>query len=171
MRFHPIALLRAVHIVAGAFWVGGVFLNAVFLIPSIMAAGPAGGAVMKEMVQRRLPVFMNIVMGTSIFSGIWLYGWNSDGFHLAWIVTGTGLTFTFGALCAIATAAIGGIMIVPAVKRLGQLGAEIAAAGRPPSPEQAAEMGALQRPMLKGTRLGPAPLTAATDAMAVGRYV
>src|SRR5262245_62573217 len=148
MHVHPIALLRAVHIVAGAFWVGGVFLNAIFVIPSIMSAGPAGGAVMREMAQvRKLPVYMNIVMATSILSGLWLYGWNSSGFHLAWIVTGTGLTFAFGALCAIATAAIGGRVIVPTVKRISQLGAEIAAAGGPPSPKQGAEMAALQRRM------------------------
>src|SRR5439155_12896874 len=140
--------------VAGAFWVGGLFLNAAFLIPSVMAAGPAGGAVTRQMVQvRRLPLFMNIVMATAILSGIWLYGWNSSGFHLAWIATGTGLTFTFGGLCAVVTAAIGGMVTVPVVRRIGQLGEAIAAAGGPPSPEQAAEMGALQRRMLDGARI------------------
>jgi len=171
MHVHPIALLRAVHIVAGAFWVGGVFLNAIFLIPSIMAAGPAGGAVMREMVQRRLPAFMNTVMATALLSGIWLYGWNSDGFHLAWIATGTGLAFTFGALCAIATAVVGAVVTVPAVKRIGQLGAAIVAGGGAPSPEQAAEMGALQRRMLDAVRVSAALLIAATIAMAVARYV
>jgi len=63
------------------------------------------------------------------------------------------------------------VVTVPAVKRIGQLGAAIAAGRGAPSPEQAAEMGALQRRMLDAVRVSAALLIAATIAMAVARYV
>ena len=40
MTSHTFAVLRAVHILAGSIWVGAAFLNAAYLIPSVMAAGP-----------------------------------------------------------------------------------------------------------------------------------
>ena len=172
MNIHPIAFLRAAHILAASFWVGGAVLNTVFLIPSVMAAGPAGGQVMREMAQvRRLPVFMNTVMLVTLLSGLWLYGWNSGGFRLAWITSGAGMSFTFGALCAFASAAVGHFVILPTVKRVNQLGAAMAAAGGPPAPERAAEMGALQRRMLGGAQAGTALVVIATLAMAVARFL
>ena len=171
MDIHPIAYLRSVHILGASFWVGGAILNAVFLIPSVIAAGPAGGQVMREMQVRRLPVFMNTVMGVTLLTGLWLYGLDSSGFRLAWIGSNAGIAFTFGGLCAFATAAIGMFVIVPSVKRIGQLGAAIVAAGGPPSPERVAEMQALQRRMLGGSRIGATLVVVATIAMAMGRFL
>jgi uncharacterized membrane protein len=172
MDIHHLAYLRAIHILGASFWVGGAVLNAVFLIPSVMAVGPAGGQVMREMAQvRRLPVFMNTVMGVTLLSGLWLYWLDSSGFRPAWIASGPGIAFTFGALCAFATWAIGLIFIVPAVKRVGQLGAAIAAGGGPPRPEQVAEMQALQRRMLRGSRIGATLVVTATIAMAMARFL
>ena len=172
MHDHAIAFLRAIHILTGSFWVGAAFLNAVYLIPSVIAAGPAGGQVMRVMVQvRRLPMFMNSVMAITLISGIWLYGWDSAGFGLAWIGSNTGITFTVGALCALATAAIGYFVTVPTVTKIGQLGAAMAGAGGPPSPERAAEMVALQRRMLRAAQIGSALVVVATIAMAVARFL
>jgi len=38
-----VLILRLIHIGAGAFWVGAVFLNVLFLQPTAMALGPEGG--------------------------------------------------------------------------------------------------------------------------------
>ena len=85
MHQHAIAFLRAIHVLSGALWVGAATLNAFFVIPSIMAAGPAGGQVMRVIVQvRRLPVFMNTVMAVTLLSGLALYWWSSSGFSAAW---------------------------------------------------------------------------------------
>ncbi|MFN8176382.1 MAG: hypothetical protein U0167_00485 [bacterium] len=171
MNLAFLALLRTIHVLAGAFWVGAAFLNAVFLIPSIMAAGPAGSQVMRGLVQvRRLPVFMNAVMAFTLLSGIGLY-WRVSGFRLSWITSTGGLTLTFGALCAIATAGIGHSVTVPTVRKLGQLGAEVAAAGGKPSPAQAADIDTLQRRLLRAAQVGSALVVVATIAMALSRYV
>jgi uncharacterized membrane protein len=51
-------LLRLIHILAGVFWVGAIFLIAGFLLPTARAMGREGGRFMQHlMLQRRLPVF------------------------------------------------------------------------------------------------------------------
>jgi hypothetical protein len=169
MHTHAIALLRAIHILAGGLWVGAAVLNAAYLIPAVMAAGPAGGQVMRVMVQvRRLPVFMNSVMGVSLLSGIWLYWQDSGGFSVVWIGSITGIAFTLGALLAFATAAVGHIVTVPTVRKIGQLGAAMVGAA---SPDQAAEMAALQRRVLAAARLSAVLVVGATIAMAMARFL
>jgi uncharacterized membrane protein len=172
MEMTPMAILRAIHILAAGVWVGAAMLNAFFLVPSIIAAGPGGGQVMREMAQvRRLPVFMNTVMLVTLITGLGLYPRVSGGFAMSWIASGAGITLTFGALLAIATGALGLFVTVPTVKRIGRLGAAIAEAGGPPSPAQAAEMGALQRRLLGAARVGTVLVVVATLAMALARYV
>jgi uncharacterized membrane protein len=172
MNVYALSTLRAIHILSGALWVGAAFFNAAYLIPSIMSAGPAGAQVMRVMVQvRRLPVFMNAVMALTLLSGLLLYGWSSGGFRPAWITSNMGWAFTLGALLAFTTAGIGHFVTVPTVRKLGRLGAAIAAAGGPPSPDQAAEVGALQRRMLRAARLGSALIVLATILMAVARFL
>jgi uncharacterized membrane protein len=172
MHVHAIAFLRAVHILSASLWVGAAVLNALFLVPSIMAAGPAGGQVMRVMVQvRKLPVFMNTVSVLAMLSGLGLYWWDSGGFGLAWITSSTGLAFTIGGLLAIGTAGLGHVVMVPAARAIGALGATMAAAGGPPAPEQVAQMTALQGRLLRGTQVGATLLVLATILMAVARFL
>jgi hypothetical protein len=172
MSAYVIAILRAFHIVGGSLWVGATVFNALYLIPAIAAAGPAGGQVMRILVQvRRMPVFMNSVMGVTLLSGIALYGWDAGGSWGAWVSTPMGLSLTIGAALAITVSAIGSIVAVPSVRKLGQLGAEIAKSGGPPSPEQSAEAARLQGRMLGTARLGASLLVLTAIAMAVARYL
>ena len=46
-------VIRILHVVIGAFWVGAVLFIAAFLAPSVRAAGPAGGAVMQQLMGAR----------------------------------------------------------------------------------------------------------------------
>lgn len=165
------AALRALHVLAGALWVGAAVFNAFYLVPAALAAGPAGGQVMRLMVQvRRLPVFMNAVMLVTLISGLYLYDRISGHFSAAWIASGPGLTLTAGALLAFVTAGIGFVVTVPTVKKIGALGATIAAAGAPDA-ERAAEMVRLQRRMLHAARAGSLMIALATILMAVARFV
>ena len=73
-------IVRALHIVVGALWAGGIVVVAGFVIPSIMAAGPAGGAVMKEIVQvRKLPPFMMALGVLTLLSGVGLFWSDAHG--------------------------------------------------------------------------------------------
>jgi uncharacterized membrane protein len=171
MHLHLFVTIRAIHVLAASLWVGAAVLNAAYLIPAVMASGPAGGQVMRAMAHvRRLPVFMNTVMATTIVTGGWLYWADSDGMKWSWTSSGTGIAFTLGALLAFVTAGLGVWITVPTVKRLGQLGAAAMTSGGAPGPEMLAQMGALQRRLLGVSRVGATLVALSALLMSVARF-
>jgi len=165
-------LLRIIHVLFGVFWVGTAIFNAVFLIPTVRALGPAGGAVMQEIAEKRkLPIYFFISGILTVLSGFGLYWYDSAGFTNGFMRSAGGMTFGFGGLLALITLLIGIFVITPAAIRASKLGAEMAAARKPPAPEQAAEMQQLQAKLGKMGALAAVLLTLTTIAMAVGRYV
>ena len=165
--------LRFTHIVVGVFWVGTIFFVAFYLLPTMRAVGPAAGPVMQELTQvRKLPTALLVAGILTVLSGLTLY-WNaSAGFRSKeWLASGTGMTFGLGAVLAIVVLVIGSAVNSPTAKRIGALGASIRAAGAPPTPEQAAQMQALQNRLYNAQRLTAVLLLLATAAMSVARYV
>ncbi len=171
MQGTVILLLRAVHILVGSLWVGVAVFNAVYLIPSVMAAGPAGGQVMRVLVQqRRLPLFMNWVMALTLLSGTGLMYWAAGELGSEWYQSNAGIAFSTGAVLAFVTAGIAQVVTVPTVRKLGQLGAAIAA-DLVANPESNREMGLLQRRLLAAAQVGAMLVVAATVLMGVARYL
>ena len=88
--------IRVVHVLLAALWLGGVGFVALFLLPAATATGPASGPIVTELLRRRVPVFMAIVGGTTVLTGLWLYWKFTNGFDpllagtLAARVYGTG---------------------------------------------------------------------------------
>ena len=161
--------LRILHIGGGAVWVGATFMNLFFLVPTARALGPAGGEFVGHMVRvRRLPFFMTVIGWVTILSGLWLYGWRSAWFTSAWMASGPGLVYGIGGLLALVTALLGALVLGPAAGRLGRLGASLQ--GAPPTPDQAAEMGRLQRRMTAGSLIATSFLVLSLVAMAIARY-
>jgi hypothetical protein len=164
-------VLRVLHILSGAFWYGALIFNARFLMPSLGAVGPAGGAVVEQLNKRGIT---QAFMGASIVniaSGVWLMFLVSGGDLGAWMRTGTGRTFSTGATFAILAMIIGMVIMPPATKRLGAIAAGIAKRGGPPTPEEAAEMTRLQGRMRTGTMIVATLLTLTVAAMALARYL
>ena len=165
-------LLRVIHVLFGVFWVGTAMFNAAFLIPTVRALGPAGGAVMQEIAQKRkLPIYFFISGILTVLSGIGLFWHDSAGFTNEFMRSRGGMTFGFGGLLAIITLFLGIFVITPAAIRASKLGATIAAGGRPPTPEQGAEMQRLQAKLGSMGWVAAVLLTGTTIAMAVARYV
>jgi uncharacterized membrane protein len=165
-------LLRVVHVLIGAFWVGAIVFMAAFLMPSVRAAGPAGGAVMQKLMQgRRLPRWLMAAAILTIVSGIGLYWVDSAGFQSAWLGSGPGRVFGLGGTFAILAALLGMVVNSPTARRLTALAERIQGAGRPPAPEEAAEMQRLQARLGRATMAVAGLLVLATLAMAVARYV
>lgn len=172
MSLTLIVLLRIVHVVAGSFWMGAALANAAFVLPGARAAGPAGGAVMKQIVQvRRLPLFMNLAMSLTLLSGFALLWWASGGFQPAWFATATGIVWSLGSAFAIAAALLGHFVTGPSARRLSQLAGEALASGGPPSEAVQARMLELQQRLFGVARLGAVLLVLSAAAMAAGRYV
>ena len=165
-------LLRVTHVLFGVFWAGTAMFNAAFLIPAVRALGPAGGPVMQEIAgKRKLPVYFLVAGLLTVLSGFGLYWHDSQGFTNGFMRSRGGMTFGIGAVLALVAVFLGIFVVTPAAMRAGKLGAAIAAGGKPPTPEQAAEMQQLQATLGKMALVAAGLLTLTTIAMAVGRYV
>lgn len=165
--------LRLVHIVLGVFWVGSVTFIALFLMPSLRGAGPASGAVMQQLTQiRRLPLWLMAASILTLLSGIGLYWHDSAGFSSStWLGSGQGRMLGLGGVLAITASVVGMAVNNPAAKQLGALTAGVQAAGRPPSPDEAAAIQRLQARLASAGLFVAVLLLLATAAMALARYV
>ena len=162
---------RFLHIVSGAVWVGAVVLVAFFLMPAVMASGPAGGQVMKQFGERKYPQLMMALMAITVLSGLglmWEMASRSSG---AWFSSPMGRTISFGAAATIVAAVFGIVVARPTAMRIQQLAGEMQAGGGPPSADQSAQMKALQAKMLRGSQIVAVLLLLAVAAMATARYV
>jgi hypothetical protein len=165
-----VVILRILHILGGAFWVGAAIFVAAFLGPAVRAAGPAGGAVMVPLA-RRLPLAMMLSMSVTVIAGFLLYWHNARVGGPPWLGSGQGRVFGLGGLLALAGGVVGMVVSAPAGRKLGSLGAAVAAAGRPPTPDEAATLQALQRRLAVAAIAVAVLVSLATVCMAVARYV
>jgi len=144
--------LLLLHVFFGVLWAGGVVAVGFFVIPSVLEAGPGGGAVMAGVLKRRFPILMTFSGLVVVLTGLRLY---TIRFSTAFLGTPEGIVLSLGGLLGLGGFFIGVFVQKPTAERLGALAAEVAAAGSPPTPTQAAELQALR------TRLGTvAKLTA-----------
>ena len=168
----PLYALRILHIVVGVFWVGTVVFMAAFLTPSVRAAGPAGGAVLQQLMGvRRLPLWIMGAMVVTLLSGLGLYWRDSAGFQSAWLASGAGKVFGLGGAVAIAASILGMAINMPAARRLTEISSRLQAAGRPPTPEEQATLAALQARLSRASVVAAVLLVTATLLMAIARYV
>lgn len=165
-------VLRIVHILAGAFWVGAAVVVFVFLQPAAREVGPAATPLMVHLAQKkRLPDIVLGAAGITILAGLLMYWRVSDGFDPDWIGSDYGIAITIGALAAIAAVALGASIVRPSMLAAGAIGQEVAASGGPPTPEQAAKIQALQdRVRATGKVIIPL-LVFATAAMASASHL
>lgn len=160
--------LRLLHVLAGAIWFGGVIVVTFFLMPSIGAAGPAGGQVMKGMADRKYPHVMMALMAITILSGGGLMWYDNKAFGGDWFATNMGRTISLGAAAAILAGIVGAAAARPAMTKMQQLAAAMAGGG---TPEQAAQMKALQGRLVTTTRIVAILMVVAAVTMAVARYL
>ena len=164
-----VVVLRLLHIVGGSVWVGSVVFTAFFLMPSIAAAGPGGGAVMRELGQRKIPQFMMSLMAVTLLSGVGLMGVIASRSDGTWFSSPTGRLISFGAALAIIASIYGAVVNRPTGMRMQKLGAEMGSGQ--PTPAQAAEMKQLQSKLLRASQIVAVTLLIVVAAMAAARYV
>ncbi|HUL02894.1 MAG TPA: hypothetical protein VLV16_06655 [Gemmatimonadales bacterium] len=156
-----IVVLRLVHIVLGASWVGMMVLAQLFLAPAIADVGPEGGKVMAALQRRKLmtviPIFavLTIVSGAGLIFAVY-------GTMAGFMASRAGQTFALGAALAIVAFVIGITVMRPAMMRMGMLAQD---------PVKNKEE--IQRLRARGATVGLAAvvlLLLAVGAMAVARY-
>jgi hypothetical protein len=167
-----IFVLRLVHIISGVFWVGSVMFTALLLAPTLRALGPGAGPVMNQLVKvRKLPMVMMSSALLTMAAGIWLFMIDMSLSQGAFMKSGSGMTFSIGAVFAILAFAVGMAVNLPASKRLAAIGTAVAARGGPPTPEEQGELQRLNGRMSTASQIVMILLVLATGAMAIARYV
>jgi uncharacterized membrane protein len=165
-------VLRVVHILAGVFWVGSALVTFLFIQPTAREIGPAAGPFMAHLAgKKRLIDWVLRAAGLTILAGVLMYWRVSGGLHTDWIGSAEGLAVTIGALCGIAAFSLGLTVVKPSIMATLAIGREVAAGGGTPTPEQGAQLQALQK---RGKAVGRAIvplLIAAVVAMAAARYL
>lgn len=165
-------VLRIIHIGAGVFWAGAVFVNEGFLLPTMTATGPGGAPFMRHLMGvKKYPVRIATSGILVILSGLGMYWRNGALSSGVWYRSRAAMVFGIGGLSAILALIYGLAVLTRAAAKLNQTGAAVAAAGGPPSPEQAATIAAMQKKIITGTHLVAGLIGIAVIAMAIARYV
>jgi uncharacterized membrane protein len=164
-------MLRFFHIVAGVFWAGSAIFTARYLLPSLKAAGPGAQQVLVEFGKRRVPMAMMGAALITIASGIWLLALDSGGGNGAWMRSPMGQTLMVGGALAIVAVLLGLGVSMPAARRMGSIADTARKRGGPPSVEEVAELGRLQRRTGAVAIIVAVLLFLAVTAMAVARYM
>jgi len=160
------ASLLLLHVFFGILWAGGAIAVGLFVIPSVFEAGPGGGAVMAGILKRRFPIVMTASGAIVVLTGLRLYSILVSG---AWIVTPQGIALSLGALAGLGAFTIGVFVQKPTAEKLGALAGQVAAAGKPPTPDQAAELDRLRTKLGKVAKLTAWHLIVAAVLMASHR--
>ena len=165
-----VIVLRIVHVLTGVFWVGGTFLVAFFIIPTVKSTGPIGGQFAGALMGKaRLAPWLTVGGILSVVSGLLLY-WDLYA-NAPWSTFGPHTLFGIGGVLAV-IAFIAGAAIGPATSsRMAALGARIAGQGTPPTPQQITEREALLNRLSALARFNATVLGLAVACMAAARYV
>jgi len=167
-----IIVARLLHVILGAFWVGTMIFNAVFLAPAMGEAGPDAAKVMAGITRRRFMDVMPIVAVITVLSGLWLYWRISGGFDPAWSRSPIGLAYGIGGLLAIVALGIGVGILRPAMMRIATLTGQAAQVADPAQREAlVAPVPALRGRAVAAGRVVAVLLAITIGCMAVARYL
>lgn len=160
--------LRVIHIAGGVFWVGAALLMNFFVGPTLRATGDAGRQFAGHFMGRtKFTAAMNISVYATLIAGFWLYGIDSQWFSSPWMRSGAGIGFGIGAGFGL-VGFITGFMNGANNRKLAALGAQIQ--GKP-TPEQAAQLAAVQKQQGWVVPVNTWTLLLAVFFMAAARYL
>ena len=157
-------LLRAIHVVGGVLWVGGIVLVTLFVLPATQSLGPTAQPVMQFIMGRRkLPIYFMFLGILTTLAGVLLMMRNISMTNGEWARSPMGIGISVGAAAAILALLVGMLVSAPTAKRLG-----------PPKPGAApiteAERVALTQRLALASRVTFVLLSVAALFMATARY-
>jgi hypothetical protein len=167
-----VIVLRFVHIVFGALWVGMVAFTTFFLMPAIQEVGPDGGKVMAAVQRRGLMTVMPLLAIGALISGVWLFIRAGAGMPAEFGRSPAGMTYALGGLAAIVAYVIGIAVLRPSMMKAMALGQSLGSSAS--DEERRRVMGEAQRLRARATTASQATaylLLFAVAAMAVARYL
>lgn len=165
-------LLRIIHVLFGVFWAGTIFFLAAFLVPAVRRTGPEGGKVMYQLTRSHFIVALPLMAILTILSGLAMFWRTSGGMNAGWMASDPGRVLSLGALAALVAFAIGMTVQRPATLKIAMIVDQIqATGGGAPTPDQSAQIAALQQRAVLSLRWIAALLAVTVVCMAIFRYV
>jgi len=165
-------LLRVVHIGSAMVWFGGAIIGGFFLSPTAAALGDSAQPFMDHLMRRRrMGIVFPIVAALTVAAGAVLYWRDSGGLQWAWITSATGLAFTVGGAAAIASFALGFVLVAPSVAEQTAVRNELAASGGAPTQAQRERLQHADRLMRLAGRVDLPLILIAGLTMATARYL
>ncbi len=155
-------VLRLVHIMSGAIWVGMFVFTNSFLMPALGDVGPDAGKVMVALAKRRIMTVMPLLAILTIGSGIWLMIRFGGGDGGAAMHSPMGRALGVGALAAIIAFVLGLTIVRPTMTKLAALGAD---------PTKRDEIARLRQRAGTVNQIVAILLLIALGAMAIARYM
>jgi hypothetical protein len=165
-------VIRVLHVLCGATWLGMTVLSAWFLMPAVGEVGPDAAKVMAALERRRMPAVIPIVATTAVLSGIWLYWRFTAGFSPEISGSRGGMAFGLGGAIGIVALILGAAVISRSLVKARE--AMMKAVGLPEGAERKALMGQarqLQGRALLFARIVGVLLIITVSLMAIGHYV
>ena len=166
-----LVVLRLVHVVAGALWVGFALFMSFFLGPALAQVGPEGGKVMAALQRRGIMTVLPLLAILTMIAGLWLYWIRSGGLQPAYVHSASGAVFGMGGLLAIIAFVLGMTVSRPAMMRVGALMQTLPSLSPEERERQMATIGQLRARGARMTVVVAWLLLLATFCMAIARYV
>jgi len=164
-------VLRFLHVVSGALWVGMFGFVSCFLMPAFAEVGPDGAKMQAALAKRRIQVIMPVLALVTLVSGFWLYQRLSGGAIGALLKTPVGLAFGLGGLAALLAFVAGIGLARPIMMRSMKLAEQMTTASPADRSSIMAEMQKLRGRGATLNRVVMVLLLLALAAMAVARYL
>jgi len=167
-----VIVLRFVHVVAGAIWVGMVVFTTFFLMPAIQEVGPDGGKVMAAVQRRGLMTVLPILALGALISGIWLYLRAGAGMPAEFGRSPVGMAYGLGGLAAIVAWVLGVAVLRPSMMKAMALGQSLGSSASAEERQRVMDEAQRLRARAAATNRAIAYLLLfAVTTMAVARYL
>jgi uncharacterized membrane protein len=166
-----LVVLRLIHVVGGAFWLGAAATLFLFLQPTALATAPEGQRFMLHLLRNRH--FGEVVLVDALLTGAAgaiLFWRNTNGLELELMTQPGFLGFTVGGVAGAIALLLFLIVGYPAGRRMVAIANRLEVERRPPSEDEQRILASAQRVL---NRLGPTVLVfliVAAAAMATARY-
>jgi|SRR5215471_7074305 len=172
----PIASLiylsaRVLHVLFAAVWVGATAFIYVILMPALEQLGPTSDSVLIALTRQRIHVFIGIIGGITVLTGLWLLWRFTGGFDPAASGTVASRVFSTGGLAGIIALIIGGSVVGRGMRKMTDLATRMKAAGVAEHASLAAQAAAVRRRTSTAGKIVLALQIVALVCMAIGHYI
>lgn len=166
-----VAVLRIVHVLGGVIWAGTSIFLTFFLSPVLKTIGPAAGAVMGGLANRKRFVIIPTIALAVMLAGVRMLMIASSGFQAAYFAAPQGKTYLVGLVGAVAAFVVFMAISHPSLTRVLALGPKMAQASEAERGAMMAEMNGLRARAGKASLVSTVLLITTILAMSLGRYM